>query len=226
MSKYNYNKDYFSIIDSPDKAYWLGFLYADGCITRFYKGEELRSMSLEMTLCEQDKSHLEKFIKSLDSNVPIKEKKVILKEKTYICYRLVINCTKLCYDLINLGCVPAKTYIINFPDENKVPHKYMSDFLRGFFDGDGCISIRNSIPNKRIETNITGMKHMLESIINYLYKEKILNKAPKIFLKKNSNAYMTYIYGYENNKKFLDYLYNDSKIYLDRKYQKYIEFYK
>ena len=102
----------------------------------------------------------------------------------------------------------------------------MRDFLRGFFDGDGCISIRNSIPNKRIETNITGMKHMLESIINYLYKENILNKAPKIFLKKNSNAYMTYIYGYENNKKFLDYLYNDSKIYLDRKYQKYIEFYK
>lgn len=37
MGKYTYNKDYFKEIDSFEKAYWLGFLYADGCITRFYK---------------------------------------------------------------------------------------------------------------------------------------------------------------------------------------------
>ena len=47
MSKYVYNKDYFEKINTSEKAYWLGFLYADGCITRFYKGEVLKSMSLE-----------------------------------------------------------------------------------------------------------------------------------------------------------------------------------
>lgn len=50
MGKYTYNKDYFKEIDSFEKAYWLGFLYADGCITRFYKDEKLKSMSLEITL--------------------------------------------------------------------------------------------------------------------------------------------------------------------------------
>ena len=34
MSKYKYNKDYFNKIDTADKAYWLGFLYADGCVTQ------------------------------------------------------------------------------------------------------------------------------------------------------------------------------------------------
>ena len=43
MSKYVYNKDYFEKINTSEKAYWLGFLYADGCITRFYKGEVLKS---------------------------------------------------------------------------------------------------------------------------------------------------------------------------------------
>ena len=61
MSKYEYNKDYFSKIDTSDKAYWLGFLYADGCINRFYRGEKLKSMTLELGLCYRDKEHLEKF---------------------------------------------------------------------------------------------------------------------------------------------------------------------
>ena len=54
MSKYVYNKDYFEKINTSEKAYWLGFLYADGCITRFYKGEVLKSMSLEITLKDAD----------------------------------------------------------------------------------------------------------------------------------------------------------------------------
>ena len=60
MSKYYYNKDYFSVIDNSDKAYWLGFLYADGCINRYYRNEKLKAMNLELTLCDEDKKHLQK----------------------------------------------------------------------------------------------------------------------------------------------------------------------
>ena len=63
MSKYTYNENYFKIIDSEEKAYWLGFLYADGCITRFYRNEKLKSMSLELTLQSNDIEHLKKFLK-------------------------------------------------------------------------------------------------------------------------------------------------------------------
>lgn len=90
MCKYTYNKDYFKEIDSFEKAYWLGFLYADGCITRFYKDEKLKSMSLEIMLQNDDKNHLIKFRDALDSNVPIKDKLVAGKYKSS---RIVINCT-------------------------------------------------------------------------------------------------------------------------------------
>ena len=115
MSKYNYNKDYFESINSSEKAYWLGFLYADGCITRFYKNEKLKSMSLELTLCKEDKEHLIKFNNALSSNVPIRKKLVKTNTKIYEEYRLVINCTKMCYDLINLKCTPNKTFSIVIP---------------------------------------------------------------------------------------------------------------
>lgn len=226
MSKYIYNKDYFEIINSEDKAYWLGFLQADGCITRFYKGSELRSMSLEVTLSEKDKEHLEKFNHCLESNVPIKEKSVKLSGKQYKSFRLVINCTKLCYDLINLGCTPQKTYTIKFPNEQQVPKKFIRDFLRGFFDGDGCISITTMCAKPHIVTKITGMKDMLLSISDYLLENQIICTRPSLDKdKRRECVYDLSIYGTDTNKDFLSYLYDNSNVYLSRKYNSYIDFY-
>lgn len=226
MSKYNYNKDYFSIIDTEEKAYWLGFLYADGCITRYYKNEELRSMSLELTLCEKDKGHLEKFAKSLNSNVPIQEKITKIKDKQYKSYRLVINCTKLCYDLISLGCTPQKTHTIKLPTHDIIPKNLMRDFLRGFFDGDGSISITKMNNKPHIVTTFSGIFDMLTNISDYLISEKVLRVAPKIHKdKRHEKTYNMYFYGSDSNKDFLDYLYKDSNIYLNRKYNSYNDFY-
>lgn len=226
MSKYNYNKDYFSIIDTEEKAYWLGFLYADGCITRFYRNEKLRSMSLELCLCKKDKEHLNKFLTCLDSNVPIKERISKINGKQYKSYRVVINCTKLCYDLINLGCTPQKTYTIKFPTYDIVPKKYIRDFLRGFFDGDGCICITEINNKPHIVTNFSGMSDMLKSISDFLISEKILRVVPKIHNdERREKTYNMYFYGSDSNKEFLDYIYKDSIIYLDRKYNAYISFY-
>ena len=226
MSKYNYNKDYFSVIDTQDKAYWLGFLYADGCVNRYYKNEKLKAMNLEITLCNEDKIHLEKFRNSLESNVPIHEKKVIYKDKIYLSNRITINCTKMCYDLINLGCTPNKTYDIKFPSFDIVPHKYMRSFIRGFFDGDGCICVTTMANKPHIELVLTGMPDMLNSIADFLIKEKILRVKPKLHKDDRSKAYSMYMYGKDAVKDILDYMYKDSNIYLDRKYEKYLEFYK
>lgn len=226
MSKYNYNKDYFSIIDTEDKAYWLGFLYADGCINRYYKNEKLKSMSLELNLCEKDKEHLNKFLKCLNSNVPIQEKTNNVGGKQYKSYRLTINCTKLCYDLIDLGCTPQKTYTIKFPTDDIVPKNLMKDFLRGFFDGDGCISVTRMNDKPHIVTNFSGMSGMLKSISDFLISEKILRVIPKIHKdERREETYNMYFYGSDSNKEFLDYLYKDATIYLDRKYNTYIVFY-
>lgn len=226
MSKYYYNKDYFSVIDTEDKAYWLGFLYADGCINRYYKNEKLKSMNLELTLCGEDYEHLEKFKKCLDSNLPIHKKIVKYNNKEYEAYRLNVCCTKMCYDLINLGCTPQKTYDIKFPSEDIIPHIYMKDFIRGFFDGDGCINITTMNEKPNIRLVITGMSDMLKSISDFLIDEKILRVIPKIHRDNRSKASSMFIYGNDSIKEVLDYLYKDSHIYLNRKYQTYINYYK
>lgn len=226
MSKYKYNKDYFSKIDAPDKAYWLGFLYADGCINRYYQNDKLKSMTLELGLCYEDKNHLEKFRECLETNIPIFEKTNRIKGKEYKSVRIQLNNTKMCYDLCDLGCTPRKTYDLKFPTYDVVPYKFMRDFLRGFFDGDGCIHISEMNGKPHIQVNITGMSAMLESIADFLIAENVIRKKPKIYHDNKSKACQMYFYGTDSNKELLDYLYKDSRIYLDRKYQKYIDFYK
>lgn len=225
MSKYNYNKDYFKKIDSAEKAYWLGFLYADGCITRFYKGDEIRSMSLEISLAIKDKEHLVKFNKAIDSNVPIKCRDISLNGKKHGSCRLVINCTKMCYDLINLGCTPHKTFDIKFPTNDIVPDEYIKFWMEGFFDGDGCICIPESTGKSRMIVNITGIEPMLKSIGSFLVNNEIITKTPIIHRRNGSNACGIFLYG-NNMKRFLDYIYQDTNIYLTRKYNKYKDFFK
>ena len=226
MSKYNYNKDYFSEINSSEKAYWLGFLYADGCICRYYKNDKLKSMNIELSLGECDFHHLEKFRDCLESNVPIHERHIKQNDKEYTAYRLNICSTKMCYDLINLGCTPNKTFDVRFPSDEIVSKEYKRDWLRGFFDGDGCISITQMNNKPHIVTTITGIEEMLKDISYFLLSEKILRKEPTYQKDKRSSACNIYIHGTDTNKEWLDYLYKDASIYLDRKYKKYIDFYK
>lgn len=221
MSKYKYNKDYFNKIDTEEKAYWLGFLYADGCINVLNKNGKTHSMSLEITLAETDKEHLDKFALAINTNVPIKQRKNKIKNKEYVSYRLIICSTKMCKDLCDLGCTPNKTFTIRLPNNQIVPREYMKDFLRGFFDGDGCVRKR---PDQRGFTiSITGVEPMLEDIVNYLINNEIINVIPKIHKDKRSHACSFFIYGDDNSKDFLSYLYNGATIYLDRKFKVYQE---
>ena len=222
MSLYTYDKNYFEKIDTSDKAYWLGFLYADGCINELHNKNKKPTLNLELTLCKSDENHLNKLKNCLMSDVPIKYRKTKFNDKEYDSCRITINCTKLCRDLIRLKCIPNKTYDIKFPTFDIVPHEYMRDFIRGYFDGDGCIYINE----KRIQINFTGMFDMLKGISDFLISEKILRVLPKIYKDKRSNAQQMYIYGKDSIKEILDYLYKNCNIYLDRKYQKYIEYYK
>lgn len=78
MKKYNYNTTYFEKIDSPEKAYWLGFLYADGCVRKNGK-----SLILEITLSKTDKLQLEKLRNVLSPNNVIYDKVKVLKNKKF-----------------------------------------------------------------------------------------------------------------------------------------------
>lgn len=174
---YPRDSNYFEKIDSKDKAYWLGFLYADGYISQ--------SNEIRINLTKKDEEHLQKFYDAIKAtNHSIKYSQKVVKGKTYHTAYCNIRDKKMVEDLVKLGCVNNKSLILTFPTERQVPMLYLSHFIRGYFDGDGSIHYTQSgkakTPNYRI--NFLGTKDMLLNIRKYFNKEKIsLEKRGKIY---------------------------------------------
>ncbi len=225
MSKYTYNKDYFEVIDNQEKAYWLGMLYADGCITKFYRNEKVKSMSLELTLKSEDKPHLEKFLNALESNSPIQNRKHKIGNKTYTSNRVVINCTKMCRDLIDKGCTPQKSLTLAFPTDEQVPKELLPHFMRGYLDGDGCIHYSESMQyhsqkeksylSKNFVVSLVGTKKFLRAFKMNLLSNKVFSNT--MVQGNTGKAYELRITDRNNLKAMYEYLYKDSIVHLDRK---------
>jgi hypothetical protein len=204
--KYNVNENYFENIDTEDKAYWLGFLYADGCV-RLREGGELR-----LKLKKSDKNHIELFNKCLNSNYPIKNEIYYAGIKKYKCESEYVNIsnTKLVKDLIKQGCIQTKTFKIKFPDLNE---NLMNHFIRGYFDGDGCIYKVKKLKNT-FQIFIAGNENFTQSLREHL--SKIFN-SDKILVYLKHKTYILVI----NNKldclKFKNYIYNNFITFLKRK---------
>lgn len=226
MSKYSYNENYFEKIDNEVKAYWLGFLYADGCITRFYRNEKLKSMSLELTLKSNDEGHLQKFLNAIEANIPIKHKTI---KNKYSASKVVVNCTKMCRDLILLGCTPQKSLNLTFPCESILPKNLYNHFICGYFDGDGGIHYGESIIYSKQRDNnyiqysyscyFCGTSDFLKSI-SYILNTNNINTS-KLYQDKRSNSNNIYIYGKDNITNFKNYIYKNSTVNLSRKFDKF-----
>lgn len=122
---------YFKKIDSPNKAYILGFLYADGCV---YKREGHEGM-WNITVQAKDADILEEIKKEVKAENPVH-----IKENTAT---LTVVSQEMYEDLINLGIIPKKTYEGDLKTLiNNIPINYIKDFIHGFFDGDGSITVR------------------------------------------------------------------------------------
>ena len=206
--KYKLNENYFENIDSYEKAYWLGFIAADGCVYETGSGSKVLSFNLNY----RDKNHLDKFLKAIDSTAIIK---IIdgagFGASTKIA-SLQINSNKMVKDLNNLGIVQRKSLILSKPN---IEEKYYYDWIRGYFDGDGSITVELSNGNSQI--NFLGTKEVLDFIQEVLRPEKI-NKLHQNSLNKNTFS-LTYG-GKSLILQLLDKFYKDPIVYLDRKYEK------
>ena len=211
--KYNLNEEYFKNINTKEKAYWLGFIAADGYITSPAKHN---TQKFGITLSIIDKEHLENFNNCLKSTYPVAELKG--SESNYssnskFC-RLLITSQKSVNYLKRLGIIENKTNRLTFPTIDQVPEKFIYDYIRGYMDGDGSISFSN---NSCI-IGFTGRKEFLAKI-----QEK-LGINLKLCTKDNITFQLN-IGGNYQCKKILDLLYKGSKknTRLDRKYKKYLK---
>ncbi|MFC9598108.1 hypothetical protein ACFTQL_09360 [Peribacillus butanolivorans] len=197
----------FEVIDTREKAYWLGFLYADGWVFYDYR------YGVELALKTDDYRHLVKFKKFMKTEAKIKEKIIKLNEDFYRAYRISIFSKKIAGNLINLGCTPNKSLILKFPSEDTVPNKYILDFVRGYFDGDGSIYIPKSLKGQPT-LSVVGTKDFL------LGFRRILN-LPNTKMVQKGQAFSTRHGGAKQVVRILDEIYGDAPVYLERKYQKY-----
>lgn len=205
---YQYNENYFASIDDEYKAYWLGFLYADGCVN-----DNGKSKVLEVGLQLADEDHLIKLNESLNSDVNICYKTVHLNNKLFPCCRIRISSTKLCNDLIILGCIPKKSLVLTFPSKDIVPAHLVKHFVRGYIDGDGWVGISTNKKYARI--GVCGTYEFLKDM------QKIMGwKETKILKDKHSECFK-FECGNSESLQILQDLYQDSKISLNRKYKKY-----
>lgn len=212
-AKHPRDSNFFNTINTPDKAYWLGFLYADGSVSA-------SNSTVALQLQEQDKSHLIKFRKALGNNntVTRTEKYDSTTQKSYYGYRYAIRDQQIHDDLIEQGCMPNKTYILTFPDNDILPTNLQSHFIRGYMDGDGHFGYYS--PHNRPGINFRlafyGTESMLKGIQECLNKENLT-------LESRSSHYVLKIVGNKQLESILKYIYQDSQpeIELDRKREVY-----
>jgi intein-encoded DNA endonuclease-like protein len=210
-SIYHCNEDFFEEINTEEKAYWLGFLYADGCIS-ITKYSYYIILSLKGEECEFE--HLKKFNASLESTYPIKIYKFSDAYGEREKVQVALNSKKLAKDLINKGCTPRKSLILNFPTEEQVPLHLINHFVRGYFDGDGSI-YKNTCDNQ-YNIGIIGTLEFLNKL------KELTNITTKLSTKENhKNTYNFRIGGNKKTQKFLDWLYKDSTVSLSRKKERY-----
>ena len=222
--KYKCNENYFENIDTEDKAYWLGFMYADGYIQN--KRED-GNRKFGLSLSQKDIEHLNKFNKYLESNYLIKEYKVGKSgyvEGTPYC-RLLITSKKMTDDLINKGCVEHKTNIIKFPTSQQVPKELIRHFIRGYFDGDGSIYFTKCDKNiEQYSIDFLGTDDFLLGVMDDLIEQNIINKKYKLEKRKEGQIVSRFRFGGNGAAlRFCHYIYDNSTVYLDRKFEKYQE---
>lgn len=207
-SKLNFNINYFDEIDTEEKAYWLGFISADGCL----KSNKVRLVS-------KDEEVIVKFKKAIKSEHKIvrsitTDKRSGKKHELFIISITNNIFTKKLEKFINID----KSDNFYLP---KMSIKLYPFFLAGMFDGDGSFSIYGSDKNK-IKASLISTRECLEQIIDLLEIEINLKKRPKIL--KHYTTYRFHLYKY--SKSFLDYIYNKDyeHLFLTRKYEKYHEY--
>lgn len=208
----NYN--YFNVIDTHDKAYILGFIMADGCISRS-KG---KNPVLSIKISEKDIDILYYIRDCLKSTHKIVTKNYHGGEikgrsiKRRKCATFYMRNTELCNDLMNKGVGFRKTNYLRLP---KLADEYFHSWLLGFLDGDGYISKRTNRNNIRIGFTCADIV-FLEQL--QLKIKKLYNIEGKIQDYKSAKELVFY---HKNSCILGSYMYSEQKFYLKRKYNKF-----
>jgi hypothetical protein len=206
--RYVVDESFFDVINTEERAYWLGFLTADGTI---------RENVVWLALQERDIDHLYKFTSSLRSKHPITLKENTLEGEAYRCVQVSIGSTRLATALKRLGVAERKSFTVR-PCEY-VPDHLLSHYWRGVFDGDGYITRKVSrflgarqwiiglVGNREI---VSGFETFMQQCLDWKARVEPDKPASRIFKVRYNGVALP--------QAVLHVLYANATIFLERKY--------
>ena len=221
LKKYPYICDYhyFDDIDTEEKAYWLGFLTADGWVN---KNDKNNAGVTGIELQYGDINHLKKFNKSIGGNYQIVDRwrtcslSPYKDKKNHTCIIRIFSLI-MYNSLVNKGFTNNKSFDYHIPN---LKQDLIRHYIRGYFDGDGCFTFTN----KTFHINFITASKMLNDDISHILNLENINYIENSYINDfNTTMYKIDIYRNNDRLKFLDWIYKDSNIYLDRKYKKYLK---
>lgn len=221
---YELDTNYFDKIDTQDKAYILGFLYADGNVG-------LKKGTVTLSLQESDSEILNKINKCICSNAPLhiidQSNHRQPNENTDYHYSnmasLKIYSKHICHKLIEYGVYENKSLILEFPQW--INQDLYNHFIRGYFDGDGsfCTRVadgygrRDLITITSTDSFCRSIKSIISDTLNIpsgnIYDASCHNGITKVLS----------ISGANQTKLILDWIYKDANLYLERKHNLYLD---
>lgn len=220
-TRYSCDETYFDVIDDEHKAYWLGFLFADGYILskRNREGYGNESQSFGFSISIKDSEIFVKFKEDLKSNHPVNIYGGGAYKPDSKTGRILITSQRMVDSLKKWGMTENKTLILKMPNISKelYPH-----FIRGYSDGDGSIIISHLKSGAtKYAWNITSTKEMCLSILSFLGKTNL--KLYQRWPERNVNNWTIKISGNQQVPQLLEKIYSGATIYLERKFKKYAE---
>lgn len=205
-----FDEFYFDKIDTEEKAYWLGFIYADGYLNNRY------GIGIELDV--KDKEHLEKFKEAVQAELNVK---VYHKNSTYgpqTNCRFILNSKHMHSILLGYYKSIRKTFEGELP---KIDKKLERHLIRGFFDGDGSLtySQQKDYSTQIVSPSVSfiGTKETLQYIESITSMDWHWSKR----IKNNTNNFQMGCGKVTQVLSFLHYMYDDATIYLDRKYKRF-----
>lgn len=207
--KYSINETYFDEIDTPNKAYILGLLYADGY-------NNMQNNEVSITLQDIDREILEKINIEIKNETPLRfinNHEININWKN--CYQLSICSKHVSNSLAKWGMVQRKSLVLEFPFFLK--DSLYAHFLRGYFDGDGHINGKKY----GYEMSIIGTKNFIYSVHDILISNGIESHIYQSCPNKNDVTYTLMTTSKDNSIKFADYIYKDAELYINRKHDIY-----
>lgn len=222
MPRFNFH--IFDSIDTEEKAYWLGFIFADGYIASI--NPKKPNYAFELSLKAEDFDHLNKFNAFMEfqgNNVKISKARTYTSLSMTEGIEVAERCrwsisNRVLWEALNSkGCTPRKSNTLIFPDISVFSSiELIRHFIRGYFDGDGSITYYNKEHTLPSVTLASKSENFMKGFVDYL-------PIDTKYYKCKNEMYSTSL-SERKAMLFLHFIYDNATIYLDRKYNRFISF--